>query len=269
MSLTHPSRTAEPTPFDPTRRTALVAGILYLVTFVASIPAVFLLGPILGDAAYIAGPGADMQVGMGAVLDMVNALACIGSAVAVYSVVKRQHEGLALGFVTTRLMEAAIISIGVISLLAVLTLRGTGIAATDPGAALVVGRAFVAVRDWTFLLGPCLMPALNALMLATLLYRARLVPRAIPALGLIGAPVMISFVISAMLGLTWLGSSFNGIAGAPFFFWELAVGLWMVFKGFDRNAPIVAAAIAESADAVPSTHPARPSVAIATKAGAA
>src|SRR5262245_35908477 len=100
--MTNPPRTTghDQTP-DPTRRTALVAGILYLITFVASIPAVFLLGPILGDAAYITGPGADTQVGLGAVLDMVNAFACIGTAVAVYSVVKRQHEGLALGFVTT------------------------------------------------------------------------------------------------------------------------------------------------------------------------
>lgn len=254
---------------DPTRKTALVAGILYLVTFAASIPAVFLLGPILTDPAYITGSGADTQIGLGAVLDMVNAFACIGTAVAVYSVVKRQHEGLSLGFVTTRVMEAAIISIGVISLLAVLTLRESGVAASDPGAALMIGGGLVAVRDWTFLLGPCLMPALNALMFATLLYRARLVPRAIPALGLVGAPVMITFVVATMLGYSELGSTFNGIAGAPFFFWEAAVGLWMTFKGFDRRAPIVAAAIADASARSGSTTIAPSAGVIAAKAGAA
>ena len=95
-------------PFDPTRRTALVAGVLYLITFAASIPAVFLLGPILTDPNYVIGSGAATQVGLGAALDMVNALAAIGTAVAIFSVVKREHEGLALGFVMTRLLEAEI-----------------------------------------------------------------------------------------------------------------------------------------------------------------
>jgi hypothetical protein len=107
------------------------------------------------------------------------------------------------------------------------------------------------------------MAALNALMFGTLLYRARLVPRAIPALGIVGAPVMIAFVIATVLGYSELGSTFNKIAGAPFFIWELAVGLWMVFKGFDPKAPI----IAESTEAA--SVPARSSVAIATEAGAA
>jgi hypothetical protein len=255
--------------FDPTRRTALVAGVLYIVTFLASIPAVFLLSPLIGDQGYVVGSGADMQVGLGAVLDMVNALAAIGTAVALFSILKREHEGLALGFVTTRLMEAAMISIGVVSLLALVTLRSEGVAAADAGAAVVVARTLVAVRDWTFLLGPCLMPALNALLFGTLLYRARLVPRAIPALGLIGAPVMISFVIATMLGLSELGSTFNGIAGAPFFIWELAIGLWMIFKGFDRRAPIVAAAIAEGGTSASASKVALPGAAVEMTAGAA
>jgi hypothetical protein len=210
-----------------------------------------------------------MQIGLACVLDMINALAAIGTAVAVFSVVKRQHEGFALGFVMTRMTEAAIILIGVVSLLGLVSLRQEGVAAVDAGAAVVVGRTLVAVRDWTFLLGPVLMAALNALMFGTLLYRARLVPRAIPALGLIGAPVAISFVIATVLGFTEQGSTLQGIASAPFFFWELAVGLWMTFKGFNRSAPIVAAAIAESNNATSSTTPARSSVAIATEGVAA
>jgi Domain of unknown function (DUF4386) len=243
---TNPPMTA-PAEFDPTRRTALVTGVLYLVTFLASIPAVFLLGPLLSDPGYVVGPGLDRQVGLGAVLDMVNAIACIGTAVAVFSVARRVHEGFALGFVTTRVMEAGIIAIGVVSLLAALTLRGEGVAAADQGAAVVVGRSLVAVRDWTFLLGPSLMSALNALMFGTVLYRGRLLPRAIPALGIIGAPVMIAFVIATVLGLSEQGSAFNGIAGAPFFFWELFAGLWMTFKGFNRDAPVVVEAMAGAA----------------------
>src|SRR5688500_13951747 len=135
------------------RMTALVAGVLYLVTFISSIPAWFLLEPVLTNADYIVSAGADLQVRLGALLDLVNAFAGIGTAVALYSVVKREHEGFALGFVTTRLIEAAAILIGAVSLLAVVTLRQAATGA-DAGSLIAVGRALVAVRDWTYLFGP-------------------------------------------------------------------------------------------------------------------
>jgi hypothetical protein len=271
IDMTHPTRTSasDRSLVDPTRRSALVSGILYLVTFLASIPAVLLLAPILTDPNYVIGQGVDTQIGLACVLDMVNALAAIGTAVAVFSVLKRQHESLALGFVATRLTEAAVIAIGLVSLLGLVTLRSEGVPAADTGAAIVVGRTLVSVRDWTFLLGPVLMAAMNALMFATVLYRARLVPRAIPALGLVGAPLAIAFVIATMLGLSEQGSTFQVIAGAPFFIWELAIGLWMIFKGFDRRAPIIAAAIAEQAETTSTTTPVPSSIAITAKAGAA
>ena len=218
---------------------ALIAGVLYLVTFISSIPAVFLLDPVLSDPSYIVGAGADTQVTFGALLDLINALACVGTAVVLFSVVKRQNEGLALGFVTTRMLEAAIIVVGVVSLLAVTTLRQEAIGGSDTSSLVAVGSALVAVRDWTFLLGPGLMPALNALLLGTLLFRSRLVPRVIPTLGLIGAPLLISSTIGIMFGVNEQMSLWAGIATAPIFFWELSVGLWMTFKGFNRSAPIL------------------------------
>ena len=143
------------------RRTALVAGVLYLVTFLSSIPAVVLLNPVLSDSNYIVSTGADTQVRWGAFLDLVNALACIGTAVALFSVVKRQHEGFALGFVTTRIFEAAVIVTGVVCILAVVALRQGGAGGADAAPLVVVGRSLVAVRNGTFLLGPGLMPALK------------------------------------------------------------------------------------------------------------
>src|SRR3954462_172672 len=146
---------------SPLRKTALVAGVCYLITFVASIPAVFLLDPVLNDPDYIVGPGADTQVLVGGLLDLVNALACIGTAVALFPVVRRQNEAVALGFVTSRVYEAAVIMIGVVSLLAVVTLRRDGAEGADADTLVTVGRGLVAVRDWTFLLGPGLAPGLN------------------------------------------------------------------------------------------------------------
>jgi hypothetical protein len=221
------------------RRTALVAGILYLVTFASAIPAVFLLDPVLNDPNYIVSAGADTQVTLGAFLDLVNAFACIGTAVALFSVVKRQHEGFALGFVTTRMFEAAVIVIGVVCLLAIVTLRQPDATGAEATALMAVGEALVAVRDWTFLLGPSLMPAFNAVLLGWLLYRSGLVPRIIPTVGLIGAPLLFLSTIGTMFGVNEPTSVWTGIATLPIFLWELAVGLWMAIRGFNPSAPIV------------------------------
>jgi hypothetical protein len=226
---------------DSTRKTALVAGILYLITFVSSIPAYFLLEPVLNDPNYIIGAGADSRVAFGACLDLVNALTAIGTAVALFSVLKRQHEGLALGFVTTRMFEAATIVIGVVSILAVVTLRQDGSAVGDAAALVPVGQALVAVHDWTAIIGPG-MAGLNALLLGTLMYRSGLVPRWIPTIGLVGGPVYFSSVIGIILGVTQPGHAWQSIGGAPMFVWELALGLWMTFKGF-RPSPITSVGV--------------------------
>jgi hypothetical protein len=246
------------------RKTALVAGILYLTTFIAGIPpAAFLLGPVLDNPNYIVSAGADTQVLFGAFLDLVNALACIGTAVALYSVVKRQHEGFALGFVTTRMFEAAIIVIGVLSLVAVVTLRQAGAVGADGTALIAVGRALVAVRDGAHLFGPGVIPGLNALLLGYLMYRSRLVPRVIPAMGLIGAPLFLVSVSALILGYEQ-ASVFYAISVIPIALWELSLGLWLTFKGFNPSAPILAeAGSADTAAAAASQ------AAVATKAAAA
>lgn len=236
---------------DSIRRTALVAGLLYLLTFVGSIPAGLLLGPAQVDPSFALDTIPDGHVRLAAVLELVNALACFGTALAVFSIVKREHEGLALGFVATRMFEAATLGVGIVALLTIATLRENGASVGE------VAPALAAIRFWTVLIGPG-MAAFNALMFGTLLYRSRLVPRAIPALGIVGAPLLISFVVGTMLGVTGPGTVWQAVAVAPFFFWELVVGLWMTFKGFERSARLLA---------VPS--PATSTVAVAARAGAA
>ena len=262
MAATSRTSTTDRVPMDTMRKTALVAGVLYLITFLASIPAVFLLGPVLTDPDYIISAGADTQVTLGAFLDLVNALACIGTAVALFSVVKRQHEGMALGFVTTRMFEAAVIVIGILSILSIVTLRQPGATGVEATSLVITGQALVAVRDWTFILGPG-MAGLNALLLGTLMYRSRLVPRIIPTLGLIGAPIFISSQIGLIFGINEVTSLWSAIGLVPIFLWELFLGLWMTFKGFQRSAPLMveAAAQAASLDGSATSVPSRSSVA--------
>ena len=168
---------------------------------------------------------------LGACLDVVNALACIGTAVVLFPVLRRHSETLALGFVAARIFEAAVIAVGVLSLLTVVALRQPGATGGEADALMVVGQSLVAVRDWTFLLGPNVMAALNALLLGTLLYRSGLLPRVIPTLGLIGAPLILAVTLATTFGLTEHGSAW-WIVVAPIFMWELSLGVYLLLKGF-------------------------------------
>ena len=230
-------------PRDWTRKYARAAGVFYLITFAASIPAAYyFIAPVLHDPHYIVSSGADSRVAIGCLLDVVNALACIGTAVAVYPVVRRQNESLALGFVTSRMLEATVIMIGVASLLAIVTLRQdlSGGPDTNQASLLTAGHALVAVRNWTFLFGPDLCAALNALLFGTLLYQSRLVPRLIPTLGLVGAPLLLAATVAAALGAIEQGSVWF-VGALPVAAWELSVGIYMTVKGF-KASPITATA---------------------------
>jgi hypothetical protein len=224
------------------RKTALLGGVFYLITFAASFPALFLIGPVLDDPRYIVGAGADARVTLGCLLDIVNALACVGTAVALFPVVRRQDETTALGFVASRLLEAGTIMIGVVSLLAVLTLRRDLQGTADTEALVNTGRALVAVRDWTFLLGPSLMASLNALLLGSLMWRSRLVPRFIPAMGLVGGPLLLTATVAVMFGAFDQVSPITAVATLPVAAWELSVGVYLTVKGFRPSAPILATA---------------------------
>jgi hypothetical protein len=252
--MTTTERTAAPTPtrMDPLRRVAFLGGLLYLITFAASIPArFFFLDPVLSDPDYILGPGADTRILVGGLLDMVNALACIGTAVVLFRVVKRQNETLALGFVTSRLLEAAIIAAGVVSLFAVVTLRQSGVAGADDASLVTVGAALVAVYEWTFVFGPNVMACVNALLLGTLMYRSGLVPRIIPLIGLVGAPLLLASVTGIVFGTHDLAAGIHVLAGAPIFVWELSLGVYLVVKGF-KPSPLTAGTSSSTArDAEP------------------
>jgi hypothetical protein len=249
MSTTVRTGTTKTAPTDSLRKTALIAGTFYLITFTASIPALPLLDPVLHNPNFILGSGSDTGVLLGCLLDLVTALAGIGSAVALYPVVKRHGQARALGFVTTRMFEAAVIMIGVMSLLAVVTLRKDHAGATgaDATSLVIAGQSLVAVRDWTFLLGPSLMAALNAVLLGSLMYRSRLVPRIIPTMGLIGAPLLIAATTATFFGLTEQFTVWSSVATLPVAAWELSVGGWMVAKGF-KPSPVTAAGVPSSAD---------------------
>ncbi|MEU5765419.1 DUF4386 domain-containing protein [Streptomyces asoensis] len=219
------------------RRVALLGGIAYLITFAASIPALPLLGPVTDDADYVLGPGKDAQVVLGGILEVVTAFACVATAVALCPVIRRVSRTATLGLVCSRLIEAGFILTGVVSILSVVTLRqdlGGGPGA--PAGLTAVAQALVDVREWTFLLGPGIMPAVNALFLGTMLYRAGLVPRPLPALGLVGAPLLVVRTLVVAFGGIDDGSAVVWLLTLPIAAWELGLGLRLTFKGFRPTA---------------------------------
>ena len=178
---------------------------------------------------------------MGGFLEVIVALAGIGTAITLYPVVKRQNQSMALGFVASRTLEAAMIFTGVASILSLVTLHqnlGTATGA-DTATLVTVGASHVATYHWAFTLGQSLMPGINAILLGTLLYRSGLVPRVLPMIGLIGAPLHLTAVVLTMFGVVDRVGTLTGIAVIPIAVWEFSLGVYLIVKGF-RPSPITA-----------------------------
>jgi len=233
--VARPDPTTKGVQVNSTRKTALVAGVFYLITFI-SIPTLALYDSVKNNPDYIIKSGTDTAVLWGGFLEVIVALAGIGTAVTLFPVVKRQNEGMALGFVAARVLEAGMIYTGVVSLHSLVTLRQAGATGADAASLVTTGESLVATYNWTFLLGQSLTPGINALLLGTLMYRSGLVPRAIPVLGLIGAPLLITAVFATLLGLIEQTNPLAALAALPIAVWELSLGIYLVVKGFKPSA---------------------------------
>ena len=128
---------------SPTRRIAAITGVLFLITFITSIPAKLLYDSVLNHPGYMAGAGSNTRLLLAAFLELILIIANIGTAVVLFPVLKRQSEAASLGYVTARVMECAFIAVGILSVLAIVTLRqdagGAGV-----GSLSAVGRSLAA-----------------------------------------------------------------------------------------------------------------------------
>ncbi len=237
------------------QRIARITGILFLVTYVTSIPALALYQPVLDHpAGYIAGGGHDTRIYLGAFLELLLIVANIGTAVVLFPVLRRQNEILALGYVTARIMECVFIAAGILAVLAVVSLR------TDNPDAAALATSLAAVKDWTFLLGPGFIVGIgNGLILGYLMYSSGLVPPRMALLGLIGGPLIILSGIGVLFDVFDAGSPWQAIATIPEFLWELSLGIYLTVKGF-RPVPVLdeytAATRRQTGPREPATRPA-------------
>ena len=232
------------------QKRARVFGVLFLITFVTSIPALWAYQPVLDDPiGYIAGAGHDNRIFFGVLLELLLIIANIGTAVVIFPIVKRQSEELALGYVTARIVECTFILVGIVSVLGIITLRKE-VAGASEG---TIAYTLAAIKDWTFLLGPGWVVGWgNGLILGYLMYRSELVPRRAAWLGLVGGPLIILSGTLVLFGVDNKGGTLQAIATIPEFLWELFLGVYCTFKGFRPTSPILRADTREdSAAAMP------------------
>jgi hypothetical protein len=212
------------------RRTTLIAGIFYLLTFV-SIPTLALYRPVKA-ANHVLGSGSDTSAIVGGVLEIIVAVAGIATAVVLFPILKKQNESAALGLVAARIVESATIFVGVAFLLAIVTVRKS---AAGPDA-LSTSHALVALYDRIFLLGQTFIPAMCDLLLGTLLYQSRLVPRGLSIIGIVGAPVLVVGYLAVLFGGIHQHGPLAGLSAFPVAAFEFSLGVWLVVKGFDPRA---------------------------------
>jgi hypothetical protein len=223
------------------RRIARITGWLWILTFVTSIAArFFFYGPVLEDGKnYVLGDGTDAMtlIALGAVFEMILIFANIGTAVVPYSVHKRVSEPGAMAFVTARVMESVFIAVGIVSMLAISTLRQDA----PNGLDAALGQGFEAVYEWSFRLGPGFVVGVgNGLILGWMMYRSELMPRRLAMVGLIGGPLLILAAVLVLFDVIEVGSPIDGLLTLPEAFWELSVGVYLIVKGYRTSSPVLA-----------------------------
>lgn len=240
------------------QKRARAFGVLYLITIVASVPALLLYETVLRHpVSYIAGAGHDKQVLLGALLELVVIIANIGTAVVIFPIVRRQNEELALGYVTARLFECTFILVGIVAMVAIITLRNQTAGAAEG----TVAYTLAGIKDWTFLLGPGWVVGWgNGLILGYLMYRSELVPQRMCWFGLVGGPLIILTGTAILFGGNNPSSglhSLQGIATIPEIVWELFLGVYCTIWGFRPASRILQKETGEDhVAAMPATAPA-------------
>lgn len=237
-TITHPTGARGQVPADSLpndQRSARLFGVLFIITFLTSIPAALLFGSVVDDpASFLSGSGSATLIYLAALLEFLLIIANVGTAVVLYPIARRQNRTLALGYVTARIMECVFLAAGLVFVLGIVSLRQESPGAVD----LAVSLA--ALKEWTFLFGPgFVVPVGNGLILGYLMYRSGLVPRPLATLGLIAGPILLISSLSSLFGWWEATGAAPALLVAPEFMWELLLGIYCAVWGFRRESPIL------------------------------
>ncbi|MFD0050670.1 DUF4386 domain-containing protein [Actinomycetes bacterium NPDC127524] len=221
-----------------TRTASRIAGILFIIAAITAILGVIFYKPILNDSNYlIQGPAHSNLVVLGALMELVLVVSAVGTATVMFPFLKKYNKTIAIWHVCFRFMEAIIITVGVISVLSLLTLSEHYIAAgaSNPASYQVSGILLKAVHDWTFLLGPNFFLGINTMMYSYIFYKSKLVPRFISILGMSGSVLIFLAAVLEMFGVIDQVSAWGGILAVPVFANEMILAVWLITRGFNTS----------------------------------
>jgi len=219
-------------------KSANAAGILFILAAVAAMIGRILYGPILTDPDYIiAGSSYEPQILWGVFFEILTAFAVIGTPIALFPVLKKYNQSMAIATVSFRLLEATMIIVGILCLLTIVTLSHEFAKDIHPDAAsyLFAGKSLMAMHKWTFLYGPNLALGPSTFMTAYLLYKSKLVPRFITVLGMIGGPMIFMCAVLVTFGFFTQTSLWGGLMAIPVFLYEMSLAIRLLVKGFNST----------------------------------
>ena len=220
------------------RKTARIVGILFITATIATSISQVLLSPILETPDFLVHIVANSnQYVLGVLLELVNALASAGIAIAIFPVLKKYSEGIATGYVSFRAIEAAIGVVAATKLLSLLTLSQTYTIAGNPitSDSKNLSVYLLAAHDWTFLM-LLIVFSLGALMLYPALYNSQLVPRTISLWGLVGSIMLLAANLLILFGYTDINSKIDNLLSLPIALNEMVLAVWLIAKGFNLSA---------------------------------
>jgi hypothetical protein len=227
------------------QRTGRLFGWLFIGTFITSIPARLLfihgVGASWTNMHLVPGATSTAALKWAGVLEFGLVVTQIGTAVVLYPVAKRFNETLAMAYVGARTMESVFTTIGLVSMLSVVSIA-TALHGASSGAATALttqGNSLVHTYEWAFEWGPGLVAGIgNGMIVGYLMYKSGLVPRRMALLGLIGGPLLVLNFALILAGAYKNGAGLSGILTIPEAAWELSLGIYCAWKGFRSAKPV-------------------------------
>jgi len=214
------------------RKTAVVVGVLFIAATVLSLISTSLTGSVIGAPDYLVNVSANAnQVIVGVLLLLAAALSVVLIPAMMFPILRQHNEGIALGYLGFRVIEAVTLAVDAISLLLLISLSREYVRAGVTAASYfqTSGALLLAAHDWAFPLNPIVF-GLGALMFYYLLYQSKLIPRWLSVWGLIGAPLVL------LLGLLGMFGDIVIYLALPIAVQEMVLAIWLIAKGFNPTA---------------------------------
>lgn len=220
------------------KKAGIIVGIFFILAAVSSIIGLILYDPIINGPDYlIKGSEHANQVVLGALMELILVVSAVGTATTMFPFLRKYNETIALWHVCFRFLEAIVITVGVISVLSLLTLSREFVAAGAPDTASfhTSGSLLIAIKDWTFMIGPLFLLGINTMMYSYIFYKSKLVHRFIPILGMTSSILVFIYALLVMFGVVEQLSVW-GLLALPIAANEMILAVWLIFKGFNESA---------------------------------